>query len=107
MAPPKLPYSKLWKTAKYYRNNPKARKKKAATDTKINKRPEQGKKRNELSKARRAYKKKGVSLKWKDVAHTKNWLRLKSSSANRGSKWDTAGDKRARGGKKKRKGKSK
>ena len=101
MAPPKLPRSKLWKTAKFYRDNPKARKKKKATDTEVNKRPNQIKKRNELAKKRRELKKKWVSLKWKDIAHTKNWLRLKSTKANRWSKSDSSGDKRARGWKKK------
>lgn len=101
MAPPKLPYSKLSKSAKYYRDNPKARTKKKKTDTKINQRKEQVKKRSELATARRKYKKKGINLKGKDIAHTKNWLRLKSTKANRGSKGDTAWDRKARGGKKK------
>ena len=103
MAPKKKPYSKLSKSAKYYRDNPKARKKKKATDTKINKRPEQKKKRSELSTARAKLKRKWVNLKGKDLAHTKNWLRLKNSSKNRGSKSDAPWDKRARGTKKKSK----
>lgn len=36
------------KSAKYYANNPAARRKKASTDKKINARPEQKKKRNVL-----------------------------------------------------------
>lgn len=103
MAPKKKAYSKLSKSAKYYRDNPKARAKKKVTDTKINKRKDQRKKRSELSSARAKLKRKGVNLKWKDLAHTKNWLRLKSVKANRWSKGDTAWDKRARGKKKKKK----
>lgn len=38
----------------------------------------------------------------KDLAHTKNGLRLKSVKANRGSKSDTQGDKNARGNKRKK-----
>ena len=38
----------------------------------------------------------------KDVAHTKDGFRMKSPSANRGSKTDMAGDRRARGGKKRK-----
>lgn len=101
MSPKKKAYSKLSKSAKYYRNNPKARKKKAATDTVINKRPEQRKKRSELSVARKRLKRKWVNLAWKDLAHTKNGLKLKSVKANRWSKWDTAWDIKARGSKKK------
>jgi len=36
----------------------------------------------------------------KDASHTKNGVVMKKASVNRGSKSDTAGDKRARGGKK-------
>ena len=97
MAPQKKPISKLGKTAKYYRNNPGARAKKKATDTKVNARPEQRKKRSELSVKRKQMKKRWVNLKDKDLSHTKNWIKLKSSKANRWSKWDTPGDKKARG----------
>lgn len=99
MPPKKKPYSKLSKSAKYYRKNKKARDKKKKTDTKVNARPEQRKKRSELIKERR---KRGIAGKGgKDLSHTKNGLRLKSVKANRGSKSDTAGDRRARGKKKK------
>lgn len=99
MPPKKKPYSQLSASAKYYRKNKKAREKKKATDTKINARPEQRKKRSELVKAR---KKLGIYGKGgKDVGHTKNGLRLQSVKSNRGSKSNTAGDRRARGGKKK------
>ncbi len=98
MAPKKV--SKPGKSAKYYRENPEARKKKAKTDKKINARASQRKKRSELSTKRRQLKKKGVNLIDKDISHTKNGLVLKKSSVNRGSKSDTKGDREARGGKK-------
>lgn len=99
MAPKKQAYWSLSKSAKYYRDNPEARKKKAATDKKVNARPEQRKKRSELWVERKQRKRNGQNLEWKDLSHTKNWIKVKSSKANRGSKKDTAWDKRARGGK--------
>jgi hypothetical protein len=98
MAPKKKPYSQLSDSAKYLRKNKKARDKKKKRDTEINKRPEQRAKRSELVKARRE---KGIYGKGgKDVSHTSSGLKLKSIKANRGSKSDTAGDKKARGKKK-------
>ncbi len=98
MPPKKKPYSKLSKSAKYYRKNKKARDKKKKTDTKINKRPEQRKKRSELTTERR---KRGIDGKGgKDLSHTAKGLVLKTAKSNRGSKSDTAGDRRARGKKK-------
>jgi hypothetical protein len=85
------------KSAKYYQNNPDARKKKAETDKKINSRPEQVKKRVEANKARREAKASGKDIRGKDASHTKNGIVFKKSSTNRGSKSDSAGDKRARG----------
>lgn len=95
------------RSARYYntgstvkgKSNPKgakaARAKKAATDKKINARPEQKAKRRELARERR---KRGIMGKGgKDLSHTKNGLRLKSVKANRGSRSDSSGDKRARG----------
>ena len=96
MAPQKQPRNKLGKTAKYYRDNPAARQVKKTKDTEVNKRPEQRKKRSELSTLRSKYKKAWKSIAWKDLAHTKNWIRLKSIKANRGSKSDSAWDKAAR-----------
>lgn len=102
MAPQKKAKSTLWKTALYYRNNPKARAKKKVTDTAINKRAEQLAKRSDLGSRRtKLIKKKGKAhVKGKDLSHTKNGIVLKKSSTNRGSKSDSAWDKRARGGKK-------
>ena len=81
----------------YYRKNAAARKKKAATDKKINARPEQIKKRVEANRARRKAKAAGKDVRGKDASHTKNGIVFKDSSKNRGSKSDSAGDKRARG----------
>ena len=72
------------KSARYYQNNPKARKKKAATDKKINQRPSQVKKRVELSKIRRKAKAAGKSIKGKDYDHAVG--RFVSKAENRGRK---------------------
>lgn len=91
------------RSAEYYRSHPKAREKKKAYDTKFNAKPEQVKKRVELAKANKAHDEKygKASRKGKDLSHTKNGLVYKPISVNRGSKSDTAGDKRARGRKRK------
>lgn len=91
------------KTAEYYRTHPKARKKKAEYDKEYNKKPEQREKRSELTQVNREHDKKygKASRKGKDASHTSNGIVYKSVHANRGSKSDTAGDRRARGGKKK------
>lgn len=72
------------KSAKYYANNPAARKKKAATDKKINARPAQKKKRAESNAKRREATKKGKDIKGKDYDHATN--RFTSVKANRGRK---------------------
>lgn len=82
MAPKKKPYNKLSKSAKYYRDNPGARKRKKKTDTKINKRKRQVKKRTQSNRARRAAKRKGRDLKGKDYDHSTG--RFVKSSTNRG-----------------------
>jgi len=87
MAPPKVPNPK--RSAKYYRSNPEARRKKAATDKKVNARPEQRKKRSELSAERR---KRGIMGKGgKDMSHTKDGRIVaedasKNRARNRGKK---------------------
>jgi hypothetical protein len=90
------------KTAKFYASNPEAKAKKDAYNKEFNKKPEQRAKRAELSKINREHQKngKGKIGDGKDVSHTKRGMVLKSATANRGSKSDSAGDKRARGGKK-------
>lgn len=82
MPPKKKPYSQLSKSAKYYRDNPKARKKKAKTDKKVNSREEQKKKRRESGRARTAAKKRGQNIKGKDYDHKQR--KFISSSKNRG-----------------------
>lgn len=91
------------KTAEYYRTHPKARRKKAEYDKEYNKKPEQREKRSELTQVNREHDKKygKASRKGKDASHTSHGIVYKSVHANRGSKSDTAGDRRARGGKKK------
>lgn len=91
------------RTARYYRTHPKARRKKAAYDKKFNQKPEQRRKRSELTVKNRQHDRKygKASRKGKDLSHTKNGLVYKKSSVNRGSKSDSAGDRRARGSKRK------
>lgn len=103
MPPKKKPYSQLSRSAKHYRDNRKSREKKKKVDASINKRKEQVKKRVESNKARRQAKASGKNVEGKDAAHTKNGIRFKDSSANRGSKKDTAGDRRARGSSRRKK----
>ena len=82
MASPRVKNPK--KSAKYYRSNPEARRKKSAYDTKFGKQPAQRKKRSELSTARRRAKARGVDLRGKDMSHGKDGsLRPESTSKNR------------------------
>jgi hypothetical protein len=90
----------LSRSAQFYKDNPDARKKKAAYDKKHNAKPEQKKKRAGLNKYNRE---KGTygNGDGKDAAHKGNKIvGFKDQSKNRGSKSDSAGDKRARGKKK-------
>lgn len=70
------------KSAKYYANNPAARKKKAATDKKINARPEQVKKRVEANAKVRERKASGKSTKGLDFDHAVN--KFVPTAKNRG-----------------------
>ncbi len=90
------------KTSKYYATHPKAREKRLAYQAEFNKKPDQVKKRVELNKANNASHKTGRTKVGDglDQSHTKSGLRLKKASVNRGSRSDSPGDKRARGGKK-------
>jgi hypothetical protein len=87
MAPPRVSNPK--RSAKYYRSNPEARRKKAATDKKVNARPEQRKKRSELTTERR---RRGIAGKGgKDMSHTKDGRIVaedpsKNRARNRGKK---------------------
>jgi len=81
---PKKKKGKLSKSAKYYRDHPTARRKKARTDKKINSRPGQKKKRRESGRARTAAKKRGQRIRGKDYDHAVG--RFVKSSSNRGRK---------------------
>jgi hypothetical protein len=84
------------RTAKYYADNPEARKKRLEYQKEYNKKDREVKKRVELTKENR---KRGTvgNGDGKDLSHTKNGFVLKKASVNRGSKSDMPGDKRARG----------
>jgi len=84
----------LSRTAKFYRDNKAARLKKAAYQKEFNKKPEQRKRRSELTMLNR---KMGTKGDGKDVSHTSKGVVLKPQSINRGSKTNSAGDRRARG----------
>jgi len=89
--------AELSRTAKFYKDNPKARKKRLRKQAEINKRPEERNRRSELTMINRKLKnsKKGDGM---DASHNSNGkVTLKPQSVNRGSKSDTAGDRRARG----------
>ena len=92
------------RTAEYYRTHPKARKKHQEYQAEYNKKTEQVKKRVECITHNREHDKKygKESREGKDASHTSHGIVYKSSHANRGSKTDQAGDRRARGGKKKK-----
>lgn len=92
------------RTAQFYRTHPKARAKHRAYQAEYNKKPSQVEKRTELTQHNREHDKKygKASREGKDASHTKNGIVYKKSSVNRGSKTDMAGDRRARGGKKKK-----
>jgi hypothetical protein len=91
------------RTARFYRTHPRARAKHRAYQAKYNKKPSQRKKRTLLTTKNRQHDRKygKGSRKGKDLSHTKHGLVYKKSSVNRGSKTDMAGDRRARGKKKK------
>lgn len=77
----------MGRSTAYYRSNPDARKRKAATDKKINARPSQKAKRRELGRKNYEHDKKygKASRKGKDLHHSKNGgTRYISSSKNRG-----------------------
>lgn len=80
MAPPKVANPRA--SAKFYRENPEARAKKAKTDTKFNAKPEQKAKRAELAEARRE---RGLMGKGgPDLSHTKQGTLVRENpSTNR------------------------
>lgn len=89
----------LGRTAKYYANNPDARKKRLDYQREYNKQDREVKKRVELNKVNRTRGTYG-NFDNLDASHTKRGIVMKKASINRGSKTDTPGDRRARGGKK-------
>lgn len=92
------------RTARFYRTHPRSRAKHRAYQRSLNKTSAVKKKRAERMRAKRAHDKKygKASRRGKDASHTKHGIVFKSAHANRGSKTDTIGDRRARG-KKRRK----
>jgi hypothetical protein len=88
-------------SAKYYQENPEARKKKIAYDTKYHSTESRKEYRSELQKINREKGTHGNGDN-KDAYHKGGKIvGFKSQSKNRGSKNDSPGDKRARGGKSK------
>lgn len=92
------------RSTEYYKTHPKAKEKKKKYDTEFNKKKEQVEKRVELIQKNREHDEKygKESRKGKDLSHTSKGLVYKKSSTNRGSKSDAPGDRRARGGAKKK-----
>lgn len=89
------------RSAIYYRSHPAARRRKAKKDAEINRRPDQLRRRIQLNRENRRRGKYGNGDN-KDLAHTKDGLKYKPESVNRGSTSDQAGDRRARGRKRRR-----
>jgi hypothetical protein len=90
----------LSRSAKYYRDNPEARAKKNAYQKQFNKKKSQSKNRADLNRLNRLFGTYGNGDNL-DVSHrTGKKTRLEHQSKNRGSKTNTAGDRRARGKKK-------
>ena len=85
MAPRPKSYAQKGESARYYADNPAARRVKARTDKRINKRPEQVQKRVEANAARRAAQRARVKLTGRDASHQPNGtIRFESSKKNRG-----------------------
>ena len=84
MAKEKLPYNKLGKTAKFYRDNPKADEKHKASSTLAAKKPARKKKNAETRKYRRNNGLEGQG--GPDVHHGKNGLMTISAQTNRSIK---------------------
>lgn len=90
----------LSRSAKYYRDNPEARAKKNSYQKEYNKKEGQSKYRSSLNRLNRLFGTYGNG-DGMDVSHRSGKkTRLEPQSKNRGSKTNSSGDKRARGGKK-------
>lgn len=92
-------------TSDFYKHNEEARKKRLQYQSRYNKRADQVAKRVELNRENRRRGTLGDKTgphAGKDLAHHENGrFTFESPSKNRGSKTAMAGDRRARGGKKK------
>ena len=86
----------LSRTAKFYRDNPKARAKHRKYQSKYNKTRKSVKQRVEDNRKNRQFGTYG-NRDGLDVSHKGKRVVLEKASKNRGSKSNTAGDKRARG----------
>jgi hypothetical protein len=86
----------LGKTAKYYKENPEARKKRNEYQKQYNKSDKQVAKRVELNREnrRRGTYGNGDGM---DLSHTKRGFVMKRASENRGDTNDMSGDKKSRG----------
>ena len=86
-------------SAEYYRTHASARERKKKYDTRFESSPSQKAKRRELARHNDVHDKKygASSRKGMDASHTKEGIRYKPSSVNRGYKTDMAGDRRERG----------
>lgn len=87
------------RTAKYYKDNPEARKRRLEYQREYNKSDAQVAKRVELNRENR---KRGTygDKNGMDLAHTKRGYVMKRASVNRADNDDMPGDRRARGKKK-------
>lgn len=87
------------KTAIYYQNNPEARAKHEAYNAEFQKKPAQVRKRVELNRYNREQGTYGNGDGMDAAHHNGKITGFKKQSLNRGDKNDSAGDRRARGGK--------
>ena len=87
------------KSAIYYQENKTARDKKQAYDAEFNKKPSQVRKRVELNKYNREHGTYGDGNGMDAAHHNGKITGYKKQSLNRGDTNDSAGDRRARGGK--------
>ena len=91
----------LSRTAKYYRENPEARDKHRSYQAEYQKKDGIVKKRVELNKYNRQHGTYGNGDGMDAAHHNGKITGYKRASANRGDKNDSAGDRRARGSRKK------
>lgn len=87
----------LSRTARYYRDNPKARKKRNAYQKKYNKKKSEIQRRIELNRINRQRGTYGNGDN-RDASHTSSGrIVMRNQSRNRGDRNDRPGDRRARG----------